>query len=116
MKKFKKSVEELQERIIPPMGYCFASDHITVDGLKVGYMYREKPDNDQDSGWRFFSGEEDDAYVNDLDHVALYDVNTIAHYDRAIIPWLESPYGSAFGRNKNGLFEEESFDPPNENE
>ncbi len=25
-------------------GGCFATDMITVDGQKVGYMYREKPD------------------------------------------------------------------------
>ena len=31
-------------------GACFASDHITVDGLKVGYMYREDTDDAQDSG------------------------------------------------------------------
>ena len=27
-------------------GGCFASDRITVDGLPVGYMYREIPDGD----------------------------------------------------------------------
>ena len=46
-------------------GGCFASDRITVDGLPVGYMYREIPDGESpfgeyDSGWRFFAGDEDD--------------------------------------------------------
>ena len=40
--------------LIPPMGGCFATDKITVDGMKVGYMYREEPDEPMDSGWLFF--------------------------------------------------------------
>ena len=38
---------------------CFATDHITVLGKKVGWCYREQPTEGRpDSGWRFFSGEE----------------------------------------------------------
>lgn len=43
------------KRLIPNMGGCLASDRITVDGMRVGYMYREEPDQDVDSGWRFFT-------------------------------------------------------------
>jgi hypothetical protein len=39
--------------LIPPMGFC-ATDKITVDGMNVGYMYREEPEDKMDSGWRFF--------------------------------------------------------------
>lgn len=79
-------------------GTCFATDMITVEGRKVGYMYREKPDSPEDSGWRFFSGKESEEYVNDPSHTTIYDVNTIANYDPAIIPLLDSPIGSAFER------------------
>jgi len=82
-------------------GGCFATDMITVDGRKVGYMYREEPDNEIDSGWRFMSGYESDDYMNDTSNHDVYDVNTIANYDRDIIPLLESPIGAAFER-KNG--------------
>ena len=27
-------------RIIPDIGYCFATNKITIEGMKVGYMYR----------------------------------------------------------------------------
>ena len=30
------------QRLIPDMGGCLASGRITVDGMKVGYMYREE--------------------------------------------------------------------------
>src|SRR5262245_33545264 len=70
------------------MGGCYASDRIMVDGCRVGYMYRENPDNENDSGWRFFSGDESQEYVDDPAHLGLYAVNTVANYDPDIIPYL----------------------------
>lgn len=79
-------------------GGCYASDMITVGGYKVGYMYREEPDLDVDSGWRFMSGHESQEYVDNPANLAMYDVNTIANYDPDIIPLLGAPFGSAFER------------------
>ncbi|MDN5286266.1 MAG: hypothetical protein JWR38_2540 [Mucilaginibacter sp.] len=75
------------------MGGCMATDKITVDGLKVIYMYREESGFDKDSGWRFFSGTEDQNYVDDPNNSMIYDVNTIANYDKSIIPYLNLPTG-----------------------
>ena len=97
MKTFKLSANEIQP-IATGLGGCFATDHITVEGKKVGYMYREEPDRPDDSDWRFFSGEETQAYVSDPNNTMIYDVNTIANYDPAIIPYLDAPVGSKFGR------------------
>jgi hypothetical protein len=52
-KNFKIKADEFVD-LVPQMGGCFATDKITVDGLRVGYMYREEPDEKMDSGWRFF--------------------------------------------------------------
>ena len=97
-KRFKIPGDRIKQ-LIPNMGGCYASDRITVDGLKVGYMYREQPDDDYDSGWRFFSGDESQEYANDADNLAIYNVNTICNYDPAIIPHLLAPSGSAFVRS-----------------
>lgn len=96
-KTFKLRADEIKELAVG-YGACFATDHITVEGMQVGFMYREEADRPIDSGWRFFSGEESQEYVDDLDNTAIYDVNTIANYDPAIIPYLNAPPGSAFGR------------------
>ena len=45
-------------------GACFATDMITCDGEPVRFMYREPPDNEVDSGWRFTSGLETDQYLS----------------------------------------------------
>ena len=80
-------------------GFCLASDHITVDGMRVGFMYREEPDSSDDSGWVFLSGLESQEYLDEPSNLALYDLNTIANYDPAIVPFLEDPVGSAYGRD-----------------
>jgi hypothetical protein len=79
-------------------GGCFATDMITVEGRKVGYMYREEPRNDQDSGWVFTAGQESQDYMDDADNHGIYDVNTIANYDPDILPFLDAPAGTAFER------------------
>ena len=96
-KVFKISGDQIKP-LVPSMGACFATDRITVDGMKVGYMYREKPDTILDSGWRFFAGDESQEYVDDANNMAIYDVNTICNYDAAIIPFLNKPVGSSFDR------------------
>ena len=99
-KKFKLKAEEIK-RLIPPLGDCIATDKITVEGLKVGYMYRENPYNDIDSGWRIFSDTETQEYVEDSNNSEIYDLNTIANYDAAIIPYLEMPIGIKLERIAN---------------
>ncbi|RNB79736.1 DUF2185 domain-containing protein [Brevibacillus fluminis] len=85
---------------------CIATDRITVDGCKVGFMYREKPyqNNTTDSGWRFIAGDEDDEYMNNPENHAVYQVNTICNYDSEIIQYLDAPPGTAFIRDKSGKF------------
>ncbi len=86
-------------------GGCFATDMITVENRGVGYMYREEPSNDTDSGWRFFSGHESQEYVDDHANTEVYDVNTIANYSPDIIPLLDAPFGTAFERDsESGRF------------
>lgn len=78
---------------------CLATDMITKDGFKVGYMYREQPsENFPDSGWRFFAGSEDEEYSNNPDNVHVFAINTICNYDTDIIPYLNAEYGTAFIR------------------
>jgi len=77
-------------------GGCLATDMITVEGYPVSFMYREPPDHELDSGWRFLSGFESEDYMDNAENHGAYDVNTIANYDPSIIPFLEEPEGSVF--------------------
>jgi len=79
-----------------------ASDHITVDGKSVGFMYREAPRDSIDSGWHFFSGEETQEYADKAENFAIYDVNTIANYDPSIISHLDAPLAALSDAAKMG--------------
>jgi len=99
--------------LVTGRGSCVATDRITVDQRPVGWMYRENGDNEIDSGWRFFAGDESDEYVSDPSNFELYDVNTVANYDPAIIPFLDAPVGSAYSRDpSSGEFVAQDFLPP----
>jgi len=52
--------------------------------------------------------------VNTPANIGVYDVNTIANYDRDIIPLLDAPPGSAFERDDDGSFVSVAFEPPEE--
>ncbi|MFT3994171.1 MAG: DUF2185 domain-containing protein [Dysgonomonas sp.] len=86
---------------------CFATDRILVDGEKVGYMYREDPDFDGDSGWRFTAGDESDEYIDNADNMGIYHLNTVCNNDPEIIPFLKADYGTAYMRDEDGIFRED---------
>lgn len=111
MKKLKLKGEDIKALLEwdGPSG-CIATDKITVEGFKIGYMYREKPNPKYpDSGWRFFQGEESDEYIKDVKNSGIYDLNTICNYDPSIIPLLKSPYGVCYYRDKMGTFRGEKL-------
>lgn len=81
------------------IGYVMAS-RLLVDGKKqVGFMYREKGEG-QDSGWRFFSGDENQDYVDNPDNIGIYDVQTIIDIDKSILPYLDSTENCAYEREE----------------
>ena len=96
---------------------CIATNRITVEGCKVGYCYREKPDGDWDSGWRFTAGDESDTYMDDPNNAGIYALNTICNDDPDITPLLNTPAPCAFERDGNGMFQQiKDWKPENEEE
>ncbi|MBS5243852.1 MAG: DUF2185 domain-containing protein [Hungatella hathewayi] len=95
---------------------CIATNRITVEGYKVGYCYREKPDGGWDSGWRFTAGDESEAYMDDPNNAGIYKLNTICNDDPDIIPLLNTPAPCAFERDENGVFQQIKNWKPDEDE
>ena len=100
MKNFKIASDQIV-RLIDPIGGATATDMITVEGRDVGYMYRDKPIHNGDTGWRFFAGDESPEYIGNNENTEFYDINTIANYDPSIIPYLNEAIGSAWERIPN---------------
>lgn len=94
---YKLKPEDIKE-LVPNKGYCYASDMITVDGHQVGFMHREAREDEDDSGWRFYSGLETDEYVENEYYFGMFDLNYIANLDPSIIPYLKSRTGTELER------------------
>ncbi len=110
--KYKLTAQDIKP-LRPGLGACLATNRITVQGLPVRFMYRQRPDHTGDSGWRFFSGiDEDDDYINNQANSNAFDVNTIANYDPSILPYLDAPLGSAFERTGDKWVKVIDFEMP----
>lgn len=86
------------------IGYIIASNEVAKDRKPVGYLYREEPDNEDDSGWRVFSGEETQDYADRAENFAMYNASTIVEIDPDIAALLDAPAPSAFERDASGAF------------
>src|SRR5450830_1730925 len=63
---------------------CFVTKRILEDGASVGYLYREEPDNGDDSA-----------------NVALVSLGAVLSVDERFIRLLDSPAGSAYAYDHN---------------
>jgi hypothetical protein len=80
------------------IGYVVASKLVGEKRQKIMLMYREAPEEEGDSGWRFFSGKESQAYVSNPENLGVYDASVIAEADPAIVPLLVNKAPCAFRR------------------
>ena len=85
---------------------CFVTNNILYEGVSVGYLYREDPDQEDDSGWRFTTGTETDEYMDNPDNSSYVSVGAVLSQDDSFIDLLESPSGIAFVKNNEGGFVE----------
>ena len=104
--KFFIKAEDIKN-IIKSKQACIVSNKILIDGKKVGYMYREEPSkNFNDSGWRFFAGDEDDGYCENSENFNIVELNTLANYDADTIKLLDAEVGASFEKDNGGKFKE----------
>lgn len=82
----------------PPIGYLLVSRMVADQKKKPKFMYREKRTKPEDSGWRIFSGEESDDYVNNPENIAISSPSTILKQDASIANLLLKGVGSVYER------------------
>lgn len=81
---------------------AFVTRDLVEQKKKVGFMYKEKPDHDNDSGWRFFSGDESQEYVDNADNIAICSINeVIKNIDSSVEQYLNSEIRMAYERKEN---------------
>lgn len=93
------------------MKRCFVTHRVLSDGEPVGYLYREDPDQENDSGWRITANDESEEYMSDAENLAYVSLGAVLSEDDSFRELLEAPAGSAFVRNS----ETGEFEAANEN-
>ncbi|ASK28219.1 DUF2185 domain-containing protein [Neisseria chenwenguii] len=84
---------------------CIATKTVTEGGEPVGFLYREAPVFEHDSGWRFFSGDESDEYTDNPDNFTVCSVADITARNPEIAALLAKPEGSAWETGEDGAFQ-----------
>ncbi len=83
---------------------CIVSNMISVGGWKVGYMYREKPSIKDDSGWRFFKGNEDESFTENADNFRIFTLSSLIDMDDSVVDYLQMNEGTSLIRIENNKF------------
>ncbi len=77
-------MRQFTEDNFPNIGAIMASKLIVEKGYKPNFIFREKPFDENDSGWRVFSCFEDDEYSDNADNFGFYAPSSILRIDNSI--------------------------------
>lgn len=80
------------------IGAILISNKILDENYLPKWMYREIPDNEGDSGWRIFSGEETDEYLENPHNFSFVSSDQLIAIDGNIMSNLLAPPGFSFER------------------
>ncbi len=90
--------------------FCYVSKKITDEGWKVGYMVREEPQREGDSGWSFMAGNEDDEFLEDYNNIKLLSIGAMCQLDPEIYAHIDKPVGTALIRVASNRLEVDKND------
>jgi hypothetical protein len=79
--------------------YALVSNRILRDGAPVGWIYREHAELD-DSGWRVYSGDEDQQYADDASNFDLVPLQDLLRVDPTLKRIISAPVGAAYERRR----------------
>lgn len=89
---------------------AYLSKKILEEDWKVGYMRRDELVNENDSGWSFCAGNEDNEYYNDYKNIALVSVHEVYQIDPDIWNYIDNPVGTELIRISSNEFEVDKRD------
>ena len=93
-----------EERWSGPLSkVALVSARVARDGDPAGWLYREAPDHETDSGWRVFAGDETQDYLDDDTNVVLVPLRDLVDRDPALEAALAAEAPAAFERDQDGV-------------
>jgi hypothetical protein len=84
-----------EERTQEVKKYAFISKR-ALEADHIGYCYRDRPETNIDSGWRFLYGDEDDEYLDNPTHAEAVYPEDMLSINPALEMILAAPVNSEF--------------------
>ncbi len=97
--------DDMKERKVLMGKMAYVSKKIMDEGWKIGYMCRDEAVRENDSGWSFLVGNEDDEYMEDYHNIQLMSIYAVMQYDSAIWEYITNPVGTRLIRISPKEFE-----------
>lgn len=57
--------------------YAIVSNLVAKENASIDWLYREEPDDETDSGWRMFHGNETEEYMNSPENFSVVSLDFI---------------------------------------
>ncbi len=84
---------------VPPNGAALCSSRVVGPKRKdILFAYRQEPDNDADSGWRFLHGDESETFLGDPKNCLVCPLDLVFAMDGTLEPLAKKRVGSAYKR------------------
>lgn len=101
-----KSLKSLNAQLIKSkyLKRSCVTNQILFEGKKIGYFYREQPDEEEDSGWRFMVGDESDEYMSYIENSSYVSLAKVLSKDSSVLDYLDYPIDSCFAKDASGNF------------
>ena len=84
---------------------CIVTNTVVKQGRTRRLPLPRSPVFENDSGWRFFSGDETDEYTDDPDNFSVVSLSEITQSNPAIAALITQPEGSAWEIGEDGEFQ-----------
>ena len=85
---------------------CFVTNNVLYEGQAVGFLYKEDPDYDDDSGWRFSTGTESEEYMDDSNNISYVSLGAVLREDDGFVNLLDREEGVVFEKTTSGEYVE----------
>jgi len=102
---FVNPMNKFAQALAAALDRCIVTNTVAEQGEPVGFLYREAPVFENDSGWRIFSGDETDEYTDNPDNFSIVSLSAITADNPDIAPLLTQAEGSAWELNEDGEFQ-----------
>lgn len=78
---------------------AMVSRMVTADNKPILWIFRDEPEDKEDSGWRIFSGDEEEDYFDEEDNFDWLTVAELLEKEPTIEPFIKHNPNSEFERD-----------------